>query len=382
MFWSQHLGCWGQNTSRIQNKGVYATLCLQAELGFCAVICHVESVLTTFGAGLQSACVVDIGHQTASVCCVDDGVSLPQTRIRLGYGGTDIMHCLHWLLHQIEFPYRDCDLASAVDAAAMRELSERICHTNLNDYSVLTPDIFVRKHKLIKYNFKVADQVITAPFGLFLPGLFGVPKHMYAETQPDRVTPPEDAVLGIDNDEYQIMRAAVKESPREDAIKSAKSPSVAKQVGVDLESSDMYTGNSTQSVSFVAVPTGQTGAPALSVVGIDAAVAHSISLCSSEATRKNMYTSILLVGGCALMSGLGGLLEARLYTRAKRQGIRTADHTINVIAKPKGVDPRQLAWKGASVMAQLASSQDCWILRSEYQEVGIRVLREKAPFLW
>ena len=29
MFWSQHLGCWGQNTSRIQNKGVYATLCLQ-----------------------------------------------------------------------------------------------------------------------------------------------------------------------------------------------------------------------------------------------------------------------------------------------------------------------------------------------------------------
>ena len=29
MFWSQHLRCWGQNTSRIQNKGVCATLCLQ-----------------------------------------------------------------------------------------------------------------------------------------------------------------------------------------------------------------------------------------------------------------------------------------------------------------------------------------------------------------
>ena len=26
---SQHLECWGQNTSRIQNKEVYATLCLQ-----------------------------------------------------------------------------------------------------------------------------------------------------------------------------------------------------------------------------------------------------------------------------------------------------------------------------------------------------------------
>ena len=30
MFWSQHLGCCGQNTSRIQNKEVYATLYLQA----------------------------------------------------------------------------------------------------------------------------------------------------------------------------------------------------------------------------------------------------------------------------------------------------------------------------------------------------------------
>ena len=29
---SRHLGCWGQHTSRIQNKGVYATLCLQARV--------------------------------------------------------------------------------------------------------------------------------------------------------------------------------------------------------------------------------------------------------------------------------------------------------------------------------------------------------------
>ena len=30
----QHLGCWGQNTSRILNKEVYATLCYQAGLGW------------------------------------------------------------------------------------------------------------------------------------------------------------------------------------------------------------------------------------------------------------------------------------------------------------------------------------------------------------
>ena len=32
MFWSRHLGCWGQNTSRIQNKEIYATLRLQGDI--------------------------------------------------------------------------------------------------------------------------------------------------------------------------------------------------------------------------------------------------------------------------------------------------------------------------------------------------------------
>ena len=46
MFWSQHLGCWGQNTSRIQNKEVYATLCLQANT---ARTKHMENELEDLG---------------------------------------------------------------------------------------------------------------------------------------------------------------------------------------------------------------------------------------------------------------------------------------------------------------------------------------------
>ena len=39
-----------------------------------------ESVCATFGAGVPSACVVDIGDQKTSVCCVDDGMSQTSTR--------------------------------------------------------------------------------------------------------------------------------------------------------------------------------------------------------------------------------------------------------------------------------------------------------------
>ena len=34
----------------------------------------------TFGAGLSSACVVDMGDEKTHICCVEDGISNPNTR--------------------------------------------------------------------------------------------------------------------------------------------------------------------------------------------------------------------------------------------------------------------------------------------------------------
>ena len=35
--------------------------------------------------------------QKTSISCVEDGVSLPNSRIQLGYGGSDITQLLHYL---------------------------------------------------------------------------------------------------------------------------------------------------------------------------------------------------------------------------------------------------------------------------------------------
>lgn len=45
-----------------------------------AIIVHQESVCATFGSGLSSACVVDVGDQKTSLCCVEDGVSHRNSR--------------------------------------------------------------------------------------------------------------------------------------------------------------------------------------------------------------------------------------------------------------------------------------------------------------
>ena len=36
------------------------------------------------------ACVVDVGDQKTTISCVEDGISHPNTRIQLSYGGSDI----------------------------------------------------------------------------------------------------------------------------------------------------------------------------------------------------------------------------------------------------------------------------------------------------
>jgi actin-related protein 8 len=53
---------------------------LLTDLGFSSVFIHQESVCAAIGAGLSSACVVDIGHGKTAISCIDDGISISRSR--------------------------------------------------------------------------------------------------------------------------------------------------------------------------------------------------------------------------------------------------------------------------------------------------------------
>ncbi len=40
-----------------------------------------ESVCVSFGAGISVACIVDIGAQTSTITCVEDGMCIPDSRL-------------------------------------------------------------------------------------------------------------------------------------------------------------------------------------------------------------------------------------------------------------------------------------------------------------
>lgn len=138
------------------------------ELRFCAAFCHQESVCTSFGAGLQSAAVINVGHTTTSVSCVDDGISVPASRLRLNFGGDDIARTLFWLLGRIHFPFRECSLASRMDRLMLRDLAHRLCRASSGGCSVAQTEFFVRgEHGLDRYGLKYTDQVNDPPPSFF-----------------------------------------------------------------------------------------------------------------------------------------------------------------------------------------------------------------------
>ena len=97
---------------------------------------------------MSYACVVDVGHEKVSISCVEDGISLPNTRVRLGYGGADITQTFHWLLQKCAFPYIQCDpFKSRLDAFLMQKLKHDFCHLHFDVCGCYEKTFVIRQSK-------------------------------------------------------------------------------------------------------------------------------------------------------------------------------------------------------------------------------------------
>lgn len=46
------------------------------------------------------------------------------------------------------------------------------------------------------------------------------------------------------------------------------------------------------------------------------------------------------------------------------------------------MDPGMTVWKGAGILSCLEAASELWISRGEWKRWGVRILRERTPFLW
>lgn len=115
------------------------------------------------------------------------------------------------------------------------------------------------------------------------------------------------------------------------------------------------------------------------LLGLDHAILQSIDRCPTEDLKRKMSSCILVVGSGMKFQGIGMWLHNRISLQIPYM-YRT--EILDIITQPKEMDPGITTWKGAAILSCLESAQELWIGREEWERFGVRILRERAPFIW
>ncbi|KAJ5542381.1 hypothetical protein N7461_008384 [Penicillium sp. DV-2018c] len=388
---------------------------LMREFAFARVCFIQESLAATFGAGFTSACVVDIGAQKTSICCVEEGMCIENSRVNLKFGGQDVTETFIKMMLHDHFPYADINLRRRHDFLLAEELKRNIC-TMLE--ANVSPQVFdfhlrVAGQDTRKYTFKAFDEVILAPLSVFEPSIFdNADKIKGRRTLINRSV---DIYEGSPNDptsaaQSEILTAIAPPlpsktngwSPATDAQATPSRP----QHPNPLSKVQDLDGTPRSSVAGSPVPEnagtpqpGGTSAPAavaaaaqaprppaveerddiIPVFGLDNAILTSIAHAArgDEKKMRDFIGGIMVVGGGSLTAGFHPYLEERL------QGLRpNYAKEIMIGTPPRDLDPQVVVWKGASIFGKLSGTNDSWIGRLEYDRLGSRLMAYKCMWAY
>lgn len=344
---------------------------LLKDLGFGHCFLVQESVGATFGAGIGSACVVDIGDQKTAISCVEDGISHKTTRLRMDYGAGDVCQTLSWMFHKSAFPYKNWNENTPRDVVLMRNLYQDFCHVNL-DVCGPQEKSFLVDHPgdvINKYTLQVGDECIISPLSLFYTDLLKITGQKSTKIQSRQPSDPEDPF------DAEFLRETGRKRETVDPIANESQQ-------FESVNENQPTGNADEDIVVDTLDGGPGDVVSLApgqVLGLDAAILQSIDRCSSEELKRKMYSSILIVGGGVKVHGLNLWLQNRL---ALQIPYAYKTEQLEIVTSPKDIDPASTVWKGAAVMSCLESAIELWINQSEWTKFGLKILRERAPFIW
>jgi len=386
---------WGDHTvmmaipPRFSSKEVSVLLDLVfRDLKFEKLFLHQEAVLSCYGAGVATACVVDVGAQKTHICCVSDGSVVPLTEINLDFGGDDIDETLFWLLGNDEknfFPLtgeKDSAGDSVLDSNPLlreevRKLKKKHCLFSAGGNKLETqkceilerrPGQDARRHK-----FNIETAALVAPRALFEPSLFPDPKP-YFRIPGSMESSDNRAKLFLKGSGYlKYSKEARKLEAEKSLLLGPKGRSRLQKDGSRL--------------------------------GIHVAAARSISRLTQTKERTTMTRKILMAGGSTMFKGMYKAIIAEMEntipadsSATKKEAQAASDETdddatdssIEMTLQPKGpgakvIDPKHvtaedLCWTGLYVLSQGEFFQGQVVKRKDYLEHGFAAIREQIPF--
>jgi len=118
------------------------------------------------------------------------------------------------------------------------------------------------------------------------------------------------------------------------------------------------------------------------LMGIEQALQLCIDRCDNEEMKKRVNSCILVVGGGLSFPGARQWIERLCSVPVDKNQAAEVDQVPEVIIKAKDMDPKLVTWKGAAVMSLLDTANELWFDLNDWNRLGVRVLRERAPFIW
>ncbi|OAX79748.1 hypothetical protein ACJ72_05930 [Emergomyces africanus] len=364
---------------------------LMREFGFARACFVQESLAGTFGAGYTSACVVDIGAQKTSICCVEEGMCIESSRVNLKYGGADVTETFIKMMLFDHFPYEEINLNRRYDFLLAEELKRKVCTMNESNVSVQVFDFHLRAsgQDTRKYTFKAYDEVILAPMGLFQPEIFDVSHKLKGrrklisrsydlyDGQPNDPTSAAQSDLltaiapPLPTNSTSTSQANLAEAPLNSNNKAARGRRLQRR---KPQQQQQHSASSRR-------PTVEERDDVLPIFPLDNAIFTAIGGAARVDERKftDFLGGVLVIGGGSLVSGFHSFLEERMQIRRPELA-----SYLMVGTPPRELDPQVVVWKGASVFAKLDATNDSWIGRLEYDRLGSRVMTYKCgivPFL-
>ena len=398
-----------------------------------------ESLAASFGAGYTSACIVDIGAQKTSICCVEDGLCIDDSRVNLKYGGYDVTETFIKMMLFDSFPYQEINLMRRHDFLLAEELKQKVCTMNQAEISVQLYDFHLRapSEYTRKYNYKTYDEVILAPMGFIDPTIFDNEDKLkgrrrlldrsYNNYDPEDPDDPQSSAQNAILAEIKPSLALPAQKPQAQPMNAEggaistpmkEKPSPFNMLG-RLDSEIQGTPGTSHAGSpapeNTGTPYGNGGSPApfqfgngngyqappgvfvndpsvvskralaaerdsvLPIAPLDHAIMTSIIHASKGDDKKlrDLLGGIMVIGGGAKTPGFGSYLEERL----KRLRPDLYDKIL-VGTSPREMDGQVVTWKGASVFAKPKTTNDTWIGGLEWERLGSRVLHHKLAFYY
>jgi actin-related protein 8 len=337
-------------------------------LGFRSVFLQQESVSALFGAGFSSACVVDIGATHINVVCVDEGVIIPKTHSRQYYAGLDIDLLLLRILTKPENENAD-------QLKMMENLKKEACRLMQQEHSVTY--ICRSKSPTLRVG-STNPALIVAAHALFHTTLLEI------SSGPPRIPLVVHSALSQDSDDYLDELIDVK-------VDSIPHPLLEKKI-----------------------------------VSLDQLIIRAILALETSELRKKMANCIILTGGGGMFPDLVDVLEDRLINRFPEEGgvdrveVKASVTHSDSEGNKEHIRPDHLMWVGGTVIPHLEAAKELWIAKARwvgewqateakeelmanfvsfdnhYQlaelcrkwrrdrplEGGVRLIREKASFIW